>query len=222
MNLLLILFSVLTTYTHSVFHTEASVVAHTPAWNETATGLPACSNAVDSVIAYVQLDPLRLSEWAFAGMGHQEDTRRDAVYLVWKESTYDAAKRHSTITFDILVNGTTMFRNVRIESIVRDSLYQGGRTIWVDIFYSGSLLKQASGVFHLLPQSDGSVQIIMNTDIRFGWFFNIFITRKVFRETIEWRLERFVQNIALEAQGTRPSDDYWQKRDEARPTNKKK
>ena len=53
----------------------------------------------------------------------------------------------------------------------------------------------------------------MDVNVKFGWFFRIFITRKVYRETIDWRLVRFVTNLQLTAEGNQPDDAYWQEQD---------
>ena len=171
--------------------------------------MKACSAAVDSVLYYLQQDPQNLSIWAFAGMGKQKDTKKDAVFLHWKEGSYSPDTHRSKLLMDVLVNGVVMFRNIVVESVVKDSVYKKGRDIRVDIYYSGTLLKSACGNFHIVPQKDGSVAVKMDTHIRFGWFFNIFITKKVFADTIDWRLERFVQNICLKARGITPTDEYW-------------
>jgi hypothetical protein len=38
----------------------------------------------------------------------------------------------------------------------------------------------------------------------------MFITRKVYSETIDWRLMRFVQNIQLRSEGVVADDAYWE------------
>ena len=53
----------------------------------------------------------------------------------------------------------------------------------------------------------------MDVNVKFGWFFRIFITRKVYRETIDWRLVRFVTNLQMTAEGNQPDDAYWQEQD---------
>lgn len=206
---LLILLSFITTYSESTFHTQVYETASSPAWTTSLDGYQACNTSVDSMLYIMQRDPVRLSEWVFSGMGKQKDSKRDAVYVKWKDAEYDAERHYSRIVVDIFVNGCLMFRNVSIESVVTDSLAADRRDIRVDIYYSGSLLKSAYGNFHILPQEDGTTRIEMDTHIRFGWFFNIFISRRVFGDTIDWRLERFVQNLCLFAEGIRPSDDYW-------------
>jgi hypothetical protein len=49
----------------------------------------------------------------------------------------------------------------------------------------------------------------MDVHVKFGWFFRIFITRKVYSETIDWRLVRFMTNLKMTAEGNQPDDAYW-------------
>ena len=74
----------------------------------------------------------------------------------------------------------------------------------------GTLIKEAYGTFHVLPTGENSARIGMDVNVKFGWFFRIFITRKVYSETIDWRLARFVTNLQLTAEGNQPDDAYWQ------------
>lgn len=40
----------------------------------------------------------------------------------------------------------------------------------------------------------------MRIHIRFGWFFNIFITQKRYRDIVEWRMQGFMNNMRDEAE----------------------
>lgn len=211
-----LLLYILTAYTSGFFVTQAEQTS--------SASFAACAEVVDTLVYQLQTNPALLSDWAFAGVGKQEEKKRDAVFLVWKESEYDPERQYSKILFDVLVNGRRMFRDIAVESVVKDSVWEEYddrdgvkqstpcRRIRVDIYYSGSLLKEAYGEL-CLREKDG-VRVQMETHVRFGWFFNLFISRKVYSETIEWRMDRFVQNLTLRAEGTMPSDAYWQEKDE--------
>ena len=61
----------------------------------------------------------------------------------------------------------------------------------------------------MTPLIDTTSQMAIDMHVKFGWFFRIFITRKIYRETIDWRVERFVTNLKMRAEGNIPSDAYW-------------
>ena len=201
-----ILLTMLTTLSDGMFHTSYETTTSAP--------LSCCNASVDSLILCLQNNPEMLSEKFFGGLGKQEDAKKNAFYLIWKESEYDPAQQYSKLVLDVLVDQRPFLRNVVIESQVTDSLSGDRRDIRVDIDYAGTLLKQAYGTFHVQPQSDDSVKIAMDVHIKFGWFFRIFISRKVYSETVDWRLERFVENLRLLAEGVVPDDEYWEKMDQ--------
>lgn len=200
--LLAILFSVLTTLSDGMFHTTYQTRVETSA--------EACNVVIDSMIYYLQTDPEMLSQNFFAGLGKQDDTRKNAFYLIWKESEYVPENQYSKLVLDVLVNETPVLHDVIVESMVRDSIVGDSRDIRVDIRYAGTLIKQAYGTFHIAPMGESATLMGMDVYVKFGWFFRIFITRKVYSETIDWRLMRFVQNLKLTAEGKQPTDAYWE------------
>ena len=206
MSILLgILLTTLTTLSAGMFHTAYET--------EVAASAEACNAVVDSMIYYLQTDPEMLSEQFFAGLGKQEDSKKNAFYLVWKESEYIPEKQYSKLILDVLVDEKPFLKNMVVESQVTDSVFGDRRDIRVDIHYAGSLLKQAYGSFHITKIDDYTAKLGMDVNVKFGWFFRIFITRKVYSETIDWRLARFVTNLKLTAEGNQPDDAYWQEID---------
>lgn len=206
MSILLgILLTTLRTLSAGMFHTAYET--------EVAASAEACNAVVDSMIYYLQTDPEMLSEQFFAGLGKQEDSKKNAFYLVWKESEYIPEKQYSKLILDVLVDEKPFLKNMVVESQVTDSVFGDRRDIRVDIHYAGSLLKQAYGSFHITKIDDYTAKLGMDVNVKFGWFFRIFITRKVYSETIDWRLARFVTNLQLTAEGNQPDDAYWQEID---------
>jgi hypothetical protein len=201
MMLLTILFLVLTTLKDAMFHTEYET--------EVAASAQECNVVIDSMIYYLQTNPEMLSETFFGGLGKQEDTKKNAFYLIWKDSEYEPEKHYSKLILDVLVNEKPFLKDVVIESIVTDTMADTQRDIRVDIHYGGSILKEAYGTFHVIPTSDTTTKLGIDVHVKFGWFFRIFISRKVYSETIDWRLERFVQNLKLCAEGIVADDAYW-------------
>ena len=196
-----ILFSVLTTLSDGMFHTQYET--------EVDTCAEACNVVIDSMIYYLQTDPEMLSEQFFAGLGKQEDAKKNAFYLIWKESEYVPEKQYSKLVLDVLVNEKLFLKDVVIDSQVTDSMQGAQRDIRVDIHYAGTLIKEAYGTFHVLPTGSKSAKIGMDVHVKFGWFFRIFISRKVYSETIDWRLVRFMENLKLTAEGAKPTEEYW-------------
>ena len=197
-----ILFSVLTTLSEGMFHTQYET--------EVDTCAEACNVVIDSMIYYLQTDPEMLSEQFFAGLGKQEDSKKNAFYLVWKKSEYVPEKQYSKLVLDVLVDEKPFLKDMVVESQVTDSMSGERRDIRVDIHYAGTLIKEAYGSFHVQSTGENSAKLGMDVHVKFGWFFRIFISRKVYSDTIDWRLVRFVQNLKLRAEGIVADDAYWE------------
>lgn len=183
---------------------------HTEYETEVVASSQECNMVIDSMIYYLQTDPEILSEKFFGGLGKQGDTKKNAFYLIWKDSEYVPEKQYSKLILDVLVNEKPFLKDVVIESIVTDTMADTQRDIRVDIHYGGSMLKEAYGTFHVIPTSDTTTKLGIDVHVKFGWFFRIFISRKVYSDTIDWRLVRFVNNLKLTAEGYQPNDTYWE------------
>ena len=177
------------------------------------TSVVACNQTVDSMIYCLQTNPELLSERFFVGLGKQEDKKKNAFYLVWKESTYVPEEQYSRLVLDVLVDEKPFMKDVVIESSVVDTMAGERRDVRVDIHYAGTLIKEAYGTFHINPVGENQSTLAMDVHVKFGWFFRIFISRKVYSETIDWRLARFVDNLKLKAEGVVLTEDYWAEND---------
>ena len=202
-----LLFSVLTLLKDGMFHTsyETGVVACADA----------CNTVVDDMIHCLQTNPEQLSEKYFAGLGMQSDTKKNSFYLEWKESSYVPEQQYSRLVLDVLVDEKPFMKDVVIESSVVDTMAGDRRDVRVDIHYAGTLIKQAYGTFHVSPEGENQAKLAMDVHVKFGWFFRIFISRKVYSETIDWRLVRFVENLRLRSEGIIPTEEYWAEQDVA-------
>ena len=116
----------------------------------------------------------------------------------------------SKLVLDVLVDEKPFLKDMVVESQVTDSMSGERRDIRVDIRYAGTLIKEAYGSFHVQPTGENSAKLGMDVHVKFGWFFRIFISRKVYSDTIDWRLVRFVQNLKLRAEGIVADDAYWE------------
>lgn len=199
--LLGILLAMLTTLSEGMFHTTYET--------DVNASVVECNQTVDSMIYCLQTNPELLSEKFFVGLGKQEDKKKNAFYLVWKESSYDPELQYSKLVLDVLVDEKPFMKDVVIESTVVDTMAGERRDVRVNIHYAGTLIKQAYGTFHVEPVDEQHAKLAMDVHVKFGWFFRIFISRKVYSETIDWRLVRFVENLGLRSEGVIPTEEYW-------------
>lgn len=160
-----------------------------------------CSKAIDDFIYEFQTDPELLFSWALkkTGQTHNGDGSDDVI-LVMNRVTYDPEAMKSTINADFIMPNGFSIRNKDLMSYVHDNRADNTREITVDFYYSGSLLKKGKGVFLLTKIDDTHTDIKLTIDIKFGWFFNIFITKKRYKDVMEWRIGQFIDNIKEESQ----------------------
>lgn len=164
-----------------------------------------CSNrtaneVIDDFIGQFRGNPEVLFEWALKGLGRQNDQERNEVLLVLKQATFDPETGIGHIYCDI-ETGIKNFRNIDIESKVTKEIKEDGSShILVDIFHSNLSLKKAFGTFVIYPQEDGTQLFAITINVKFNWFFDIFITKKRYKNLIEWRTEGFVNNLKTEAE----------------------
>jgi len=70
--------------------------------------------------------------------------------------------------------------------------------VTANIIYSSLLLKYALGTVTIVQQKNHELLFITNVSIKFGWFFNIFITKRRYKSIVEWRIKKFTDNIKNE------------------------
>ncbi len=186
--------NITTTYDKGAFHTTKTAVIN--------GDYTTCSRVTDRFILEFQTTPANLFTWAFKGLGqtHQGDGTDDVV-LVMNSFRYNPDSAKSVVNVDFRMSNGLTIRDKDLMSYVHDNTYGDSlRIIIVDFYYSGSLLKKADGVFTLKRLNDKQTEITIDTNIRFGWFFNIFITQRRYRNVMEWRIDKFIDNLQEEAE----------------------
>ena len=186
--------SVSTYYQQGEFISYCSVVTDVP--------LKVADSVVDDLISQFRGDPELLFEWAFKDLGKQPgDKSKNEVLIKLKLATFDKMTGKSLLLTDVIVSDYTTYENVAIESKVTKTKMNSGKTrVFVDIFYSNALLKKAYGTFFVVPLDENRVMMSVQIHVRFGWFFNIFITQKRYRNLVEWRMKGFMNNMRKEAE----------------------
>lgn len=165
-----------------------------------------CSNStanevIDDFIGQFRGNPDLLFEWALKGLGQQNDKEKDEVLLVLKQAIFNPETGIGHIYCDIKIPGLKTFKDIDIESKVTKTIKEDNSShILVDIFHSNIFLKKAFGTFVIYPQPDGSQLFAITINIKFSWFFDLFISKKKYKNLIEWRAEGFVNNLKAEAE----------------------
>jgi hypothetical protein len=162
------------------------------------------SNRVGTEVAdYLVTDfdnsPGHLFNWALKDLGLQN--KGNELIIVFKSSNKDLNTGITLGVFDIIVPNVTSFKDVRVKAIVSKTKYKNGiNKVTADIIYSALLLDKAYCVFTVVPQKNNEQLFVSNIKIKFGWFFNLFITQRRYKSIVEWRIKKFVENMKDEAE----------------------
>ena len=159
-------------------------------------------------------DPDALFNWALYGTGAQNDKDKDAYLLEYKETVYIPEENYGRITMDVIVPGLIRFRDIRLEGIVlderkpivytpdicADSLTMSNIPAWnrhflIDAQYSGQLIEKGYGNIYILPVDSTHSVFLLDINVKYGWFFNIFINMRVYKNSVEWRINQYMQNL---------------------------
>ena len=158
-----------------------------------------CNDVVDDFVSQFVGDPNALFDWALKGMGRSDDESKNEILLVLKEANYDKSSGVSVLIVDVNVAGVMKLTDQRVESeITQKHRVDGSYDVGVDIKYSNSLLKKADGMFFVKPLAEDLTELKIEINIKFGWFFNIFITQYRYKNMFEWRCQGFMENMATE------------------------
>ena len=157
------------------------------------------ADVADYLITDFNNTPAHLFQWAFKDLGLQN--KNNEVIIVVKSASRDNKTGIMHGVFDVVVPHFTTFKDAKVDAIVTKTRYTNG-TIKVNanIIYSSLLMKNALGTVTFIPQKNNEVLLVTNAKIKFGWFFNIFITKKRYRSIIEWRIKKFAENLKTECE----------------------
>lgn len=206
MKILLFLCMIMTSYTNKTFSTVCAVEVDAPA------------EISDTILARFihdfQTSPDALFDWAFYGVGTQENEEKNAFLLEYKLTEYIPEKNYGRVVTDIVIPHLTRFKDITLEGVVLDSIgpmiYNPAlnvdsltmatipnwiRHIDIDVHYSGKLLEHGYGNLFIIPINKEKSVFLMDINLRYGWFFNIFVTMKVYKNSVEWRVKRYMENL---------------------------
>jgi len=138
--------------------------------------------------------------WALKGMNLRKE-KNELMEFYFKSTSYNKKTNVIRGVGDVVVPGLITVPNIIVESRLTSKEYTNGKkTVYIDLLSSNGFLKKMYCSFSVIPKNDKEVIYTLESHVRFGWFFNIFLTKKRFNNIMEWRLKRFVHNLRDEAE----------------------
>jgi len=159
------------------------------------------SNTVTKDFVYQMHDNLdALFGWALKGMNLRKE-KNELMVFYFKSTKYNKETHTVRGIGDVIVPGVITFPNIIVDSRLTEKRFTNGKsTVDIDLLYSDGFLKKMYGIFTVIPKRNNTSLFTLETHIRFGWFFNIFITQHRFKQIMEWRLKKLVHNLRDEAE----------------------
>jgi len=180
--------SIYTVYKDGEFITQYQLRVKVP--NKVST------EVADFLVSDFHNSPKNLFTWALKGLGLQKNNE---LIIVFKSSINDEKSNITHGIFDIVVPEIITFSKIKVDALVYKTRYTSGeQRVTANIMYSDLLLKNALGTLTIIPQPGNEELLVTNVKIKFGWFFNLFITKKRYKSIVEWRIKKFTENIRTE------------------------
>lgn len=154
----------------------------------------------DDFVNQFHTTPNTLFTWALKGLG-LEGQKSHEMKINLKSAVFDSKTGITHGLVDVMVPNITTFNNVAVDArVTKNILVNGGRKVQAEVLYSRFLLEKASGAFIIVPLAENEQLIVSNLTIKFGWFFNIFITEQRYKSIVEWRVRKFTDNLKIEVE----------------------
>lgn len=140
-----------------------------------------------------------LYKWGLKGMNLRRE-KGGIIEFDFKSTAYDEKTGIVRGVGDVVVPYLINFPNVCVDSRMDMNELRDGRTrVKLEVMYSDAFFKKTVGTFYLVPEENGC-WMTLETRVRFGWFFDFFITLRKYSDIMEWRFTKLVNNLKEEAE----------------------
>lgn len=185
--------SIKTTYQKGEFTTycQMSVLASDSISNE----------VINKFVYQMCYDLDGLFKWGLKNMG-MANQKDDLLYFDFKTTKYNPKTQILRGIGDVIVPKVTTFSNLYVDSKVTQRKYSNGkREVRLELATENTFIKKMIGTYTFYPRSGNKpAYYSLNTNIKFDWFFDIFITQSKYKKILEWRLRQLIKNMKEEAE----------------------
>lgn len=177
--------------------------------NEFVTYCQMSANASDSIsnevinkfVHQMCYDLDGLFKWGLKGMS-LPNRKDELLRFDFKATKFDKKTSVLRGIGDVIVPGIKTFPDLYIDSRVTQRKYiNGRRDVRLDLVTENPFIKKMVGVYTFVPKGKNKTATYMiESHIKFGWFFDIFITQYRYKKIMEWRLRQLVKNMKEESE----------------------
>ncbi len=141
-----------------------------------------------------------LFSWALKGMNLRKE-QDELMMFYFKSTSFTNETNILSAVGDVIVPGLITIPDIYVDSRLTSKKFTNGRNlVYIDLISANGFMKKMNNTFSVIPHKNQGVWYTLESHVRFGWFFDIFITQKRFKSIMEWRLKKFVHNLKDEAE----------------------
>ena len=182
----------------STFYKDGEFTTYSQVWvNASDTICNAVSKDYDYQMRY-NLDGL--FSWALKGMNLRKE-KNELMMFYFKSTSFNKETSVLRGIGDVVVPGVITIPNIYVDCKLTGKPNSTGRnTVYLNLLSSNGFIRNMNNSFSIIPAKNKGNWFVLETHVKFGWFFNIFITQNRFKIIMEWRLKRFIHNLREEAE----------------------
>lgn len=184
--------------TISTTYKDGNYITYTKVWVNAAPLV--MDQVIDNFIYQTKhnLDALML--WGLKGLKLRSE-KDDIIVFNFKTTTYDKKNDLIKATGEVIVPKVIRFPEIHVNSQMSKRTFDDGKVnVDINVLYSDAFLSKTTGNFNMIPVDEKGCYISLETKVKFGWFFNIFITKYTFTHIMEWRFKTLMYNLRDEAE----------------------
>lgn len=185
--------SISTRYTNGEFTTYCQL---------SVSGNDSITNEVVNLFVKQMCNDIKgLFKWGLKGMSLAKE-KDEILIFDFKETRYNKQTGIIKGIGDVIIPGVTTFKDLSVDTKLTLRNFSGGRReVRLDLASPNLFIRSLRGSFYFLPKGNNKtayLQIV--TNVRFAWFFDVFVTQKTYKTILEWRIRQMLKNIKEESE----------------------
>jgi len=167
------------------FHTYCTYMAKAP--------FHIANEVLDEVFNGMTKAPTTNLKWAFGGLG---DVGAEEDVLIYEKGvSYNPNSSEYFLNLLIIVKNEKEMQVEVCGELKNVSQIPGEKTICLAITKKIKILQDGKIIVTAIPHTNNTSIITLHSQLRFGWFFNLFFTQNRYKSIMEWRFDSFLKNV---------------------------
>ncbi len=184
--------SISTTYNNGEFVSFTKIWVKAPA--------KVMNRVIDDFLYQTKYDLDALMLWGLKGLKLRSE-KDEIIVFNFKTTEYDKKNDLIKATGEVIVPKVIRFPEIHVNSnMLKKTSADGKVNVSINVLYSDAFLAKTTGDFNMIPVDEKGCYISLETKVKFGWFFNIFVTKYTFTHIMEWRFKTLMNNLKDEAE----------------------